>query len=80
MMAHSSVTDIKFKLNLSQCQREFASMAAQAQGETGLVPYLYLKKIITIRNSLPLLGPLVCIKALPLPRRKKGRKIKPIPQ
>lgn len=28
MMAHSSVTDVKFKLNLSQCQKEFASSVA----------------------------------------------------
>lgn len=28
MMACSSVTDITFKLNLSQCQKEFASIAA----------------------------------------------------
>lgn len=76
MMACSSVTDVKFKLKLPQCQKEFASSAAlelrEYQDWGG--PYLYPKRIMPDKNSLPLLDPLVCIRALPLPGREEGEK------
>lgn len=77
-MACSSVTDVKFKLKLSQCQKEFASSVALELREYQEWGSLFVsKKDHAWQNSLPLLDPLVCIGHFLCRQRRKGRKIKP---